>query len=107
MPNREGCVPLFSLRLSLCTSPREEEEEEEEEKALEPPETLNPKPRGMQKSRSHTGLERQKRVTAWHCGSIIIFACCCCRRFQIDHRSRICCTLFDYRSDWEHLFELD
>lgn len=60
MPNREGFAPLFSLRLSLCTSAREEEEEE---KALEPPETLNPKPRGMQKSRSHTGLERQKIIT--------------------------------------------
>jgi hypothetical protein len=43
MPNRGGCLPLFSLRLSLCTSAREEEEEEEEEvEALEPPETLNP-----------------------------------------------------------------
>lgn len=55
MPSRGGTAPLFSLRLSLCTSAREEEEEE----ALEPPETLNPKPRGLQKSRSHTGLERQ------------------------------------------------
>jgi len=62
MPSRGGTAPLFSLRLSLCTSAREEEEEEEEE-ALEPPETLNPKPRGLQKSRSHTGLERQETIT--------------------------------------------
>lgn len=60
MPNRGGFAPLFFLILSLCTSAREEEEEEE---ALEPPETLNPKPRGMHKSRSHTGLERQKTIT--------------------------------------------
>jgi hypothetical protein len=61
MPICGGFAPLLYLTLSLCTSDREKEEEEE--KALEPPEAQNPKPRGMQKSRSHTGLERQKTIT--------------------------------------------